>query len=335
MNQKRMPIVPLCELADGQEADVFVQLVAKDEGTTRSGKPYFRVTFRDAAREARAYLWRESAYFEECRTQWRKGEYFKIRGLYRDTQYGPQLEIHKARPVEEKDREDGFDESRCQPSSAFDPSRLYAQLLAMAKDEIYDPGLRDLTVAILEAHRRELLTLPAATRNHHNFAGGYLEHVVSVVRNAQMLVDKYVIDYSDLQPPLSRDLVIAGAVLHDIGKVRELEMREGNPDYTVEGELIGHVLMGRDIIREAAAGRAIAPELLLRLEHIVVSHHRLPEWGAPKPPMTLEALLVHFADAIDANFQMMYTALRDDTPDAAFTSNNNPLRQKIYRGRNG
>ncbi len=333
MNQKRMPIVPLCELADGQEADVFVQLVAKDEGTTRSGKPYFRVAFRDAGREARAFLWRESAHFEECRTQWRKGEFYKVRGLYRDTQYGPQLEVHKARPVEEKDREDGFDESRCQPSSAFDPPRLFAQLLAMTKDEIHDPELRGLTVALLEAHREALLTLPAATRNHHNFAGGYLEHVVSVARNAQMLADKYAADYGDLRPPLSRDLVMAGAVLHDIGKVRELEMHDGNPGYTVEGELIGHVLMGRDMVREAAAGRNLAPELLLRLEHLIVSHHRLPEWGSPKPPMTPEALLVHFADAIDANFQMMYTALRDDAADGPFTSNNNPLRQKLYRGR--
>jgi 3'-5' exoribonuclease len=332
MNQKRMPIVPLCELAHGQEADVFVQLVAKDEGVTREGKPYFRVTFRDAGREARAFLWRESVYFEDCRTKWRKGEFYKVRGVYRETHYGPQLEIHRARPVEEKDREDGFDELHCQPSTAFDPQRLYEQLLATAKDEIQDQELRALTVGLLESHRETLLTLPAAVRNHHNFAGGYLEHVASVVRNARMLVDKYAADYSDYRPPLNRDLVIAGAVLHDIGKVRELEMQDGSPAYTPPGELIGHVLLGRDMVREAAAGRALDPHTLLHLEHIIVSHQRLPEWGSPKPPMTLEALLVHYADDLDAKFQMMYVALRDDPQPGPFTSNNNPLRQKIYRG---
>lgn len=332
MTQKRMPIVRLCEMAEGQEADVFVQLTGKDEGTARNGKPYFRVTFRDAGREARTFLWRDSAYFEDCRTQWRPGEFYKVRGVYRDTQYGPQLELHKVRRVEEKDRDDGFDERHCQPSTAFDPQRLFEQLLTTAEDEIQDPGLRELTTSILQAHQETLLTLPAAAKNHHNFAGGYLEHVVSVVRNARMLADKYAADYSDLRPPLSRDLVIAGAALHDIGKLRELELRDGSPAYTAAGELIGHVLMGRDIVREAAAGREVDPELLLRLEHIIVSHQRLPEWGSPKPPMTPEALLVHYADDIDAKFQIMYVALRDDATEGAFTSNNNALRQRLYRG---
>jgi 3'-5' exoribonuclease len=332
MNQKRMLIIPLCELAHGQEADVFVQLTAKDEGVARNGKPYFRVTFRDAGREARTFLWRDSAHYEECRTQWRKGEFYKVRGVYRDTSYGPQLELHKVRPVEEKDREDGFDEAHCQPSSAFNPERLYEQLLALAKDEIENPPLCALTVGLLESNRAALLTLPAAVRNHHNFSGGYLEHVLSVARNARMLVDKYLADYGDTQPPISRDLVIAGAVLHDIGKLRELEAPDGAPAYTVAGELIGHVLQGRDIVREAAASHALDPALLLHLEHIIVSHQRLPEWGSPKPPMTIEALLVHFADDVDAKFQMMYIALRDDPQAGPFTSNNNPLKQKLYRG---
>jgi 3'-5' exoribonuclease len=178
-----------------------------------------------------------------------------------------------------------------------------------------------------------MLGLPAATRNHHAFAGGFLEHVASVVRNARMLVDKYATDYADLRPPLSRDLVIAGAVLHDIGKLRELEMSDGAPAYTAAGELIGHVLMGRDIVREAAVVRNLDPELLLRLEHIIVSHQRLPEWGSPKPPMTPEALLVHYADDLDAKFQIMYAALHDDPQPGPFTSHNNPIKQKFFRGR--
>ena len=91
-------------------------------------------------------------------------------------------------------------------------------------------------------------------------------------------------------------------------------------------------VLGHDVVREAAAGRRIDPDLLLRLEHIIVSHQRLPEWGSPKPPMTPEALLIHYADDVDAKFQTMYAALRDDAHPGPFTSNNNPLRQKVYRG---
>ena len=103
-------------------------------------------------------------------------------------------------------------------------------------------------------------------------------------------------------------------------------------DYTAEGCLIGHVLQGRDIVREAAAGRKIDPETLLRLEHVIVSHQRLPEWGAPKPPMTPEALIVHYADDLDAKLHMMVCALKDDTSDGPVTTKRNVLMQQVYRG---
>jgi 3'-5' exoribonuclease len=92
------------------------------------------------------------------------------------------------------------------------------------------------------------------------------------------------------------------------------------------------MLQGRDIVREAAAGRKLSPETLLRLEHIVISHQRLPEWGSPKPPMTPEALIVHYADDLDAKFQMMYASLRDDPTPGPLTSKKNPLFQPVYRG---
>ena len=92
------------------------------------------------------------------------------------------------------------------------------------------------------------------------------------------------------------------------------------------------MLQGRDILREAAAGKPLSDELLLRLEHIIVSHQRLPEWGSPKPPMTPEALLVHYADDVDAKFNTMHNILREDQSDASLTSSHNVLRQKIYKG---
>jgi len=139
-----------------------------------------------------------------------------------------------------------------------------------------------------------------------------------------------------MQPPLRKGLVVAGGILHDIGKLRELEETPTGAQYTPAGSLIGHILQGRDMIREMADDESLAEplddETLLRLEHIIVSHQRLPEWGSPKPPMTPEALLVHFADDTDAKFQMMLLALADDTTDGPLTSSRNPLQQRIYRG---
>ena len=121
---------------------------------------------------------------------------------------------------------------------------------------------------------------------------------MSVTRTCVYLADKYAEYYPEMKPPLDKDLVVAGGILHDIGKLREMEQRPEGAGHTPEGSLIGHILLGRDMVREAAAAMKGAPpldaETLLRLEHVIIAHQRLPEWGSPKPPMTPEALLVHY-----------------------------------------
>ncbi len=153
-----------------------------------------------------------------------------------------------------------------------------------------------------------------------------------MTRTCVYLAEKYDAYYPDLEPPLNKDLVVAGAILHDIGKLRELDQQPQGTEYTAEGNLIGHILQGRDMVREAAGRHGLTPETLLRLEHIIVSHQRLPEWGSPKPPMTPEALIVHYADDLDAKLHMMVVGLRDDTTAGAMTSSRNALRLRLYRG---
>jgi 3'-5' exoribonuclease len=326
-------VIPLCELGDGQEADFFALLSEKQELKTKEGKPYTRVAFRDARRVVSFPIWSDSALAEPCRSQWEVGRFYKLRALLRQTEkYGLQLEIKKIRLVEDGDRNDGFDPLICQPNSRFDPVEMFAELINTVESRIEDKSLRQLVADIFEQHREQLLRLPAATKNHHAYFGGFLEHVLNVTRTCCHLADKYAQLYSDLQPPLNKDLIIAGAALHDIGKLRELTINAAGAEYTSEGCLIGHVLQGRDIVREAAAGRSVDPELLLRLEHVIVSHQRLPEWGAPKPPMTPEALIVHYADDLDAKLQMVVSALSEASANGAFTTASNPLKQQFYRG---
>jgi 3'-5' exoribonuclease len=328
---RTIPLLPLAEMVAGQEADAFVLLAAKTEGTTRDGKPFFRVTFRDATRDVSVPVWNDSAFHDPCRNDWQAGQFYKVRAVYSESKFGPQLDLRKIRPVTPEDKADGFDEAMCQPRTRFDTSQLFAELLETARKEIREPNLAALAAELLETHREALLTLPAARRNHHAIIGGWLEHVHSVVRNAIFLADKYGRDYPDLDPPLSRDLVVAGAILHDIGKVQEMQLAPSGAEYTASGELVGHILLGRDLVREAAARHPLPPEMLLRLEHIIVSHQRLAEWGSPKPPMTPEAILVHFADDVDAKFHTVLSAL-SEKGDGPFTAGRNPLGYKIFRG---
>ena len=329
------PVTPLGELSEGQEADFFALMSQKEEMTTRDGKPYFRVAFRDAQREVRFPIWSDAPLAESCRKEWQVGEFYKLRAVLRESNYGLQLEIHKIRPVEDSDHEDGFDPHMCQPKSRFDANQMFAELIAFAEGEIANPDLGALVLGILHEHRELLLSMPAAKRNHHAYVAGFLEHVLNVTRACCHLADKYADLYDDLQPPLNKDVVIAGAILHDIGKIRELETGPAGAEYTSEGNLIGHILQGRDIIREMAVRHHVDTETLLRLEHVIVAHQRLPEWGSPKPPMTPEALIVHYADDLDAKLAMMVTVLKEDTSEGELTSHRNAMGQSVYRGKSG
>jgi len=324
----------LCELDPGQQADCFALLAMKDRAKTRDGKPYYRVLFRDAGRTVTAMIWNDTTWFADCEESWPVGSFYKLRCTYDETKFGPQIELDRIREVVESDAADGFDPAEFFESSGFDVDEMFAELLGIANDEISDVPLRELVVGLLEDHAEEIRRLPAASRNHHAFIGGYVEHVLSVTRTAVFLAEKYGDDYSHMQPPLSKSLVVAGAILHDVGKLIELEFRAQGSTYTAKGRLIGHILLGRDLVRDKAAEiPEMDPEILLRLEHLIVAHQNLPEWGSPISPLTPEALLVYYADDIDAKFYMMARALEQESSDGEeFTGRDNPLRRNIFRG---
>jgi len=330
-----MPIVTLDEMSSGQEADLFLLMTTKEELKTKTGKPYFRVGFRDGAREVSFPIWGDSPWAIDCRDQWNPGVFYKIRAVYRETDFGPQLDIRKIREAVDADAADGFDPNLCQPQSRFDPQQMLEELLSIARQHIENVALRGLVELLLSENYDAWLTHPAARRNHHAYLGGLLEHSLSVTRTCVFLAEKYADYYPEMKPPLDKGLVVAGGILHDIGKLREMERRPEGSAHTAEGSLIGHILLGRDMVREAAvAMRDEAPDAdtLLRLEHLIVAHQRLPEWGSPVPPMTPEALLVHYADDVDAKYQMMVAILREDTTPGPVTSKKNVLMQHVYRG---
>ena len=178
------------------------------------------------------------------------------------------------------------------------------------------------------------MRMPAAQNMHHSYTSGLLEHVWSMTRIASFLADHYAKYYDGLDPPLNRGLIVAAAVLHDIGKLRELEYHPVETRYTKEGTLIGHVLMGRDMVREAAARiEGFPDELLLCLEHAILAHHGKREFGAPVLPATLEALIVSFVDDLDAKVNMVATKAMDPQNGEAFTDKIFALdNRKFYRG---
>jgi 3'-5' exoribonuclease len=151
-----------------------------------------------------------------------------------------------------------------------------------------------------------------------------------------MLADKYISHYPELTPALNRDLVAAGAVLHDIGRAAELTVGAPGqpPEPTVPGHLFGHLFLGRDLIHDAARDVAdLNPELLMLLEHIVVTHLTRPEWGSPRLPVIPEVLILHHADDLDAKLEMYVRCLTRDTADGPLTDRDPVLGKQLLKWR--
>jgi 3'-5' exoribonuclease len=322
-------------LTPGQFADFFTLLAERTKSTTREGKPFYNCRFRDARRVVSFMAWADSPWYEPCERDWKEGQFYKIRGVYGEHEkYGGQIEIHNIRPVVAEDQADGFDPAEFVEHSRRDATAMFAELKELATAQIADAPLRRLVLTLLDRHAEPFKRVPATLNKFYPFAGGLLEHTLSVTHSCLHLVDKYAAYYAELRPPLNRDLVVAGAILHDIGRVLEFGNDLLIPQPTVPGRLFGHLFLGRDLVRDTARELGdVHPELLQLLEHIIVAHLNLPEWGSPRLPLVPECLLIHHADDLDAKLEMYVRCLSRDQAPGPFTDRDPVLNRRLYKGR--
>lgn len=327
-------LVSFSELADGQNADTFARLADKTRSLTRDGKPFFACHFADARRKASVMVWQDSRWFLDCENDWQTGGYYKLRATFQDhPRYGPQLEIHNIRAVTDDDRADGFDEANLEERSRFDSEVMFEELTTLVETHIEDEPLRMVVRGILERHVETIKRLPASPRHYFPFPGGWLEHTLSVLKNCLWLCERYREYYTELTPPLNRDLIVAAAALHEIGRVAELEPTEPY-DATIDGRLFGHIALGRDIVRDAVRqSEELNPELARLLEHVMHAYLTLPEWGSPRLPMIPEVLILHHADDLDAKLEMYVRCLSRDKSDGPFTERDPILGKQLFRAR--
>jgi 3'-5' exoribonuclease len=318
----------------GQAGDFFALLAERQRGARKDGKPFFTCKFRAGRRLATFMVWGDGPWFEACEREWRDGMFFKIRGLYEEhPTYGPQIDVANIRPVTDADTADGFRPLDFVDHSRYQPEAMFQELWALAENNITDVPLRRLVLTILEKRKAQLLQAPASQGKFFPFAGGLLEHTLSVTHACLHLADKYLAHYPDLNPPLDRDLIVAGAILHDIGRTLEFADDIINPQPTVSGRLLGHLFLGRDLVRDTARELAdIDPYKLQLLEHIIITHLSLPEWGSPRLPLIPECLILHHADDLDAKMEMYARCLARDQEEGPFTARDPVLGRQLYKG---
>jgi 3'-5' exoribonuclease len=327
-------VIRLSDLSHGQEAVCFAALVKKEKGLDKHGNPFIKCHFRDKLVTLVAPLWSGNALREEAE-DWPDGQAFRlhVRGD-RNIRYGMQLEILAARLAVDADAVDGYDFRDLVESSDYDPEQLFKTIHDLIQRYIDDLCLRQLVQTLLHEHGPLFKKMPAAQNFHHSYTAGLLEHVWSMTRIAGFLADHYAKYYAQLNPPLNKGVIVAAAILHDIGKLRELDYHPVETKYTKEGQLIGHVLIGRDMVREAARKiEGFSEETLLLLEHAILSHHGKREFGAPIAPLTLEALLVSYVDELDAKMNSAARHRMLSKTEDEFTDKIYPLdNRRFYKG---
>ena len=279
-------VIKLSDLVDGQEAVCYAALVKKTRGLTKSNQPYLKCVFRDKRTIVESALWHDNRFFKEA-DAWTEGAAFRLHVHVRhDVRFGLQLDILGARAATEEDAGEGYDFFDLVPSSKYTADELLKKLDALIERYVIHPALKTLVRRLLDENVVLFSRMPAAQNFHHSYTTGLLEHVWSMTRIAGFLADHYANYYDDLDPPLNRGLIVAATILHDIGKLRELEYHPLEARYTKEGSLIGHILIGRDMVREAAGQiEGFPPELLLCLEHAILAHHGKREFGSPVAPL--------------------------------------------------
>jgi 3'-5' exoribonuclease len=337
MAQPRPALTRLSELTVGQKGDFFALLAEKPRRVTRQGKPYYHCRFRDAGRVVSFLAWgdEDSPWYLPCEREWRPGQFYKLRATYLEHEkYGPHVEIHNIRPVTDADRADGFDAAQFVESSRHDIAAMFADLRTIATKHIGDEPLRKLVLALLDRHAAAFQRLPASRDRAYPFRGGLLEHTLSVVRVAVDLAERYADAYPELSPPLNGDLVAAGAILHDIGRVLELGEEVPAPAVTVPGRLVGAPVLGRDLVREAAREvEGLEPELVRLLEHILLTGLPSAEAAGVQPALIPEGLIVHYADDLDLKMEQYARLLGRDQSPGPFTDRDPFLGRHLLKER--
>ena len=272
--------------------DCFLLVKVANKKTSSKGDEYLDLTLADKSGEINAKLW---SYVPTLHGEYMPGDIVKVRGNVSQYNGADQLRIEKIRHATPGDQ---VNTSDLVQSADYSGEQMFSELLNLANG-FKDSDLKAIVTTLLLENKEKLLYWPAAFKLHHAIRSGLMMHVLSIVRLAERV--------SEVYPFIDRDLLLAGAMLHDIAKTTEYEMTPSGlaSGYTVEGNLVGHLATGAMMIGETAKKLGINSEVVMLLQHMVLSHHGEPDFGAAVRPAFIEAELLSQLDMMDARmFEM-------------------------------
>jgi 3'-5' exoribonuclease len=312
------------QLGERENIDQVFLVADKQLRANRNGNLYLQLRLTDKTGSLTGMLWNASdSMFNSVET----GNYLRVAGTTQIYNGQLQMIVTRIEPTDPRQ----IDEQDFVTVSTEEMDRLAGRLTELLR-AIRNVHLRNLAECFLadEQFMGKFTTAPAGIKNHHAYRGGLLAHVVSLMEVCRVVAPLY--------PELDADLLLLGAFLHDAGKIDELTY-DREFGYSDEGQLIGHVVMIISTVEDKVAESErlsqdkFPAELLLRLKHLIISHHGEYEFGSPKLPMTLEAIALHLLDNLDAKLYSVAQILKEDVgSDSNWTSFNQSLGRKFFKG---
>jgi 3'-5' exoribonuclease len=306
------------DLQDGQAVTSLFMVGAKEIRTSqRSGKSWLELALRDRTGSIPAKMWDN---FEALAKTFEADDVVQIRGRVKLYNGQKEMTLEQIVPAAMRD----YDLSDFLAHTKCDVEKLYADLGA-AVAGVKNPWIKKLLESVVNdpAIVPKLKRAPAAMGMHHAFVGGLLEHTVSLIGLGRSVAAHY--------PELDADVLLAGIVLHDVGKIDELSYERAT-NYTTAGRLLGHITIGTLLVREKIKAIPGFPEpLAILIEHLILSHHGTYEFGSPSLPQTREAIALHFLDDMDSKMAAMRTTLEGSSGNEVWTERNPALHRALLR----
>jgi 3'-5' exoribonuclease len=313
----------LKDIKQGDKVASSFLVADKNMAFSQKGSPYLNVRLKDKTGELDGKVWDNAV---ETDRLFKKGDIIFIEGRALNYRNAIQISIITLKPLAMQDAEP----ADYLPVAQIDTVNMFQEMLSYIEKISNQPLKKLLEAFFLDEKTAELFRrAPAAKGFHHSYLGGLLEHTLSVVRLLDHAADHY--------PQLNKDLLLAGGMLHDIGKIYEFSY-DSLIEYSDEGRMIGHLVMGVEMINKKIEAIADFPvQLALELRHIILSHHGEFEFGSPKRPKTKEALIIHFMDDMDAklNAFQIFVAADANNADSEWTGYNRFFERYLYKGKIG
>lgn len=298
--------------------DVFL-VSKKEHGITKSGKPYLNLKLMDSTGDIEAKVWEDA---DNISNLFEKNDFVMVKGYA--LAYHGNIQLNLSTIVKFPQQE--IDITKFLPSSRHNPDEMFKELEEMV-NKIKDTSVKKVLMLLLSDIEiaRLLKIAPAAKSIHHTYLGGLLEHILSLA--------KLTIDVSKHYPNINQDILLAGTVLHDIGKIHELSYDKAF-NYTDEGRLLGHITIGIDMLGKKISQIPDFPkETAVLLKHMMLSHHGYLEYGSPKRPKTLEAVMLYYLDDLDSKIQSITTLIeKEQDTDSKWTSFHKFFDRYIFKG---